>query len=143
MVCWAALVSSCPVFWERCENATVTPNAVGMYVSGDSAHHGKLEQRVFGISTLARAVGEKFASAGAGSTAAVVSKWQQQENTGAFHSTRIRAGDWLDGGDSGEHDTEPEDSPGQVRFSQGQGGNADRLQLPGGHAALNVAPYGF
>lgn len=128
---------------KRCGSATVTPNAVVMSVSGDSPHHGKLEQRLFGINTLARAVGEKFASAGEEPTAAVVSKWQQQEDTGAFHSTRIRAGDWLVGGDIGEHGTEPQDSPGQVRYSQGQGGNADRLQLPGGHAALNVVPYGF
>lgn len=112
--------------------------------SGDVAHQANLEERIFGINTLVQVVGGKGASSnGAGpSMAAGVSKWQQHENTAALHSTRIRAGPWLADSDGGSGGV-AQDSSDLFSHLQGQAGDANRLQLPGGHAGLDMAPCGF
>lgn len=100
--------------------------------SGDGAHQAELEDRIFGINTLAQVVGAKVASnnlAGA-STAVGASKWQQQENTAALHSTRIRAGPWLGDSDGGSGDG-AQDSRDLFSQLQGHAGDANRVQLPG------------
>eukprot|EP00892_Ulva_mutabilis_P003018 jgi/Ulvmu1/12717/UM095_0021.1 len=111
---------------------------------GVGDHHAELEQRIFGDAFLAKAAGEQLPALGVkgGAQIAGINKWQQQQNSAALHSTRIRASSWLNESSLVTDREGAGDASGHLLQVDRRGGGADPLQWPARPAGASVMPYG-
>lgn len=107
---------------------------------GNDDHRLALEQRMFGVDTLPKAVGAKVSAASAVGvyTTVGVNKWLQHEDSAPMHSTRIRASSWITDSSPDTAGNNNGDSSDQALQLGGRGGIVGQFHLPGDHACATI-----